>query len=387
MAAALSMPLGNFHVASFPTGEGAAVERQLFAPGGQGESALASRVPPSAAMPAGTVASAARRPIEGSTRREHVARSGSAAAIEELRALLAAEAAIPVALTALTGVALVRAVAEEVRHFQLVTALLHGAVCGAPANSARPTRPALSAAAVLRCPDGLALARRWASSVTKSATAVVTATARPSVTTAPPVTSLISAAAVGAATSVTVERGAAPVLAPCPCALHVLFLPQRLPTLQLQRMPPDFATLTMQLHRRTCAACGKVPQVEPALCLICGALLCAGPSCKRVKGLDEPREGECTRHARRCGLGVGIFALVHQGVTLLVDGRRSAFHPSLYLDAHGEEDLMLRRGKPLFLSTARQAALHRLWLAQAVPLEVARSRASAPHAAIRLGLY
>ena len=82
MAAALSMPLGNFHVASFPTGEDAAVERQLFAPGGQGESALASRVPPSAAtMPAGTVASAARRPIEGSTRREHVARSGSAAAI------------------------------------------------------------------------------------------------------------------------------------------------------------------------------------------------------------------------------------------------------------------------------------------------------------------
>merc|ERR1719331_1640277 len=81
MAAALSMPLGNFHVASFPTGEGAALERQLFAPGGQGESALASRVPPSAAMPAGTVASAARRPIEGSTRREHVARSGSTAAI------------------------------------------------------------------------------------------------------------------------------------------------------------------------------------------------------------------------------------------------------------------------------------------------------------------
>ena len=86
-------------------------------------------------------------------------------------------------------------------------------------------------------------------------------------------------------------------------------------------------------------------------------------------------------------MGIGIFALVHQGITLLVDGTRSAFYPSLYLDAHGEEDHGLRRGKPLYLSAARQEAIHRLWLAQAVPREVARSRASASHAAIRLGLY
>ena len=161
------------------------------------------------------------------------------------------------------------------------------------------------------------------------------------------------------------------------------------PKLQLHNMPPNFAMLTSRLHERTCLACGKPPQLEPALCLICGALLCAGPSCKRVKTADEPgrQEGECTRHARRCGLGVGIFALVHQGVVLLVDGARSSFYPSLYLDAHGEEDRGLRRGKPLFLSAQRQAAIHKLWVSQAVPLEVARSRAAASHAAIRLGLY
>ena len=76
-----------------------------------------------------------------------------------------------------------------------------------------------------------------------------------------------------------------------------------------------------------------------------------------------------------------------QGITLLVDGPRSAFAPSLYVDAHGEEDHGLRRGKPLYHSPVRQAALHRMWLAQAVPLEVARSRANDSHAAIRLGLY
>ena len=101
---------------------------------------------------------------------------------------------------------------------------------------------------------------------------------------------------------------------------------------------------------------------------------------------DEPREGECTRHARRCGFGAGIFTLVHQSVTLLVDGPASAYHPSLYLDAHHEEDRGLRRGKPLYLSAARQAAIHRLWLGQRVPLEVARARSSAS-SVIRPGYY
>ena len=77
---------------------------------------------------------------------------------------------------------------------------------------------------------------------------------------------------------------------------------------------------------------------------------------------------------------------MHQSVTLLVDGPASAYHPSLYLDAHHEEDRGLRRGKPLYLSAARQAAIHRLWLGQRVPLEVARARSSAS-SVIRPGYY
>ena len=72
------------------------------------------------------------------------------------------------------------------------------------------------------------------------------------------------------------------------------------------------------LSEGVCLACGK-PPTEPALCLLCGALLCGGPSCPAWKRpLDGQREGECTRHARSCGLGVGMFALVHQCTTLLV---------------------------------------------------------------------
>jgi hypothetical protein len=166
---------------------------------------------------------------------------------------------------------------------------------------------------------------------------------------------------------------------PATCAL------QQPRCLHVERMPPDFASLTVQLHRRVCLACNK-PPTEPAVCLLCGALLCAGPTCRRERVAGEPKEGECTRHARICGLGVGIFALVHQCTTLLVDETRSAYYGSLYLDAHNEEDRGLRRGKPLYLSEARQAAIRRLWLTQTVPLEVARSRSSTSQV-IRLAYY
>ena len=53
---------------------------------------------------------------------------------------------------------------------------------------------------------------------------------------------------------------------------------------------------------------------------------------------------------------------------------------------HGEEDHGLRRGKPLFLNAARQAAIHKLWITHAVPLEVARARAKASPP-LRLGIF
>jgi E3 ubiquitin-protein ligase UBR3 len=36
-------------------------------------------------------------------------------------------------------------------------------------------------------------------------------------------------------------------------------------------------------------------------------------------------------------------------------------YPSIYLDAHGEEDEFLKRGRPLFLDRERYAALSELW--------------------------
>lgn len=51
---------------------------------------------------------------------------------------------------------------------------------------------------------------------------------------------------------------------------------------------------------------------------------------------------------------------------VLIRGDRIAQWGSPYLDEHGEEDIDLRRGKPLHLNAARYAQLRRLWVTQGI---------------------
>ena len=62
----------------------------------------------------------------------------------------------------------------------------------------------------------------------------------------------------------------------------------------------------------------------------------------------------------------GVFLLVKSTKMLLMRGRRICLYPSVYLDAHGEEDEFLKRGRPLFLSRARYQALSELWVHSAL---------------------
>ena len=77
------------------------------------------------------------------------------------------------------------------------------------------------------------------------------------------------------------------------------------------------------------------------------------------------------------------FAPAHSRAPGFISRR---YQPSLYLDSHGEEDKGLRRGKPLYLSKPRVAALLRMWLTHSIPLEVARARASSS-SVIRANFY
>lgn len=136
-----------------------------------------------------------------------------------------------------------------------------------------------------------------------------------------------------------------------------------------------------------CGECGLTPK-QPAVCLFCRALVCAGSACCRVDGDDEtlrcarsrqpelpdparPYVCACRgmfphRHARHCSGGVGVFLLIRLSTTLLCAGRRHSWWASLYLDHHGEEDCGLTRGRPLTLSANRLASLEDLWFSHGV---------------------
>ncbi|KAL6626741.1 hypothetical protein ACP70R_030467 [Stipagrostis hirtigluma subsp. patula] len=122
---------------------------------------------------------------------------------------------------------------------------------------------------------------------------------------------------------------------------------------RLMQLPPVYQVLLERYVKMQCPDCGSVPD-EPALCLLCGKL--CSPSWKPCC-----RTGKCLNHASQCGAGVGIFLLVRKTTILLQRSARLAFWPSPYLDVFGEEDHEMQRGKPLYLSQERYAALTYLW--------------------------
>ena len=125
---------------------------------------------------------------------------------------------------------------------------------------------------------------------------------------------------------------------------------------RLMPLPQRCEDLFLRMLDRPCERCGKPPR-DPALCLVCGELVCCAENCCR-RGMH----GESAQHAAACGAGVGVFLFVKSTKILLMRGPRVCLYPSPYLDAYGEEDEYLKRGRPLFLSQARYAALSELWL-------------------------
>ncbi|KAK3259405.1 hypothetical protein CYMTET_31596 [Cymbomonas tetramitiformis] len=120
-------------------------------------------------------------------------------------------------------------------------------------------------------------------------------------------------------------------------------------------LPHLFQELYLQWADQPCLRCNTVPN-EPALCLVCGTLVCFAGECCRAGSF-----GECMQHAESCGVGNGIFLLVKATRILLLRRRRVCLYPSPYLDLHGEEDAYLKRGRPLYLSLLRYTEVYRLW--------------------------
>ncbi|KAI3801291.1 hypothetical protein L1987_29395 [Smallanthus sonchifolius] len=118
---------------------------------------------------------------------------------------------------------------------------------------------------------------------------------------------------------------------------------------KLMVLPYLYQDLLQRYIKQKCVDCGAV-QDEPALCLLCGKL--CSPSWKTCC-----RNNKCQTHAISCGAGTGVFLLIRKTTILLQRSARQARWPSPYLDAFGEEDIEMHRGKPLYLNEERYAAL------------------------------
>uniref|UniRef100_A0A8C5DFB6 E3 ubiquitin-protein ligase n=1 Tax=Gouania willdenowi TaxID=441366 RepID=A0A8C5DFB6_GOUWI len=124
----------------------------------------------------------------------------------------------------------------------------------------------------------------------------------------------------------------------------------------LLQLPDNYNIIFQYYHRKSCTACKKVPK-DPALCLVCGAFVCLKGMCCKQQGSCE-----CILHSQHCGAATGIFLLINASVIIIIRGHRFCLWGSVYLDAHGEEDRDLRRGKPLFLCEERYRVLEQQWV-------------------------
>ena len=84
--------------------------------------------------------------------------------------------------------------------------------------------------------------------------------------------------------------------------------------------------------------------------------------------------GPCFSHSLYCGGGSCCFLLLRNTGVLTISPRRYCVRSSPYLDAHGEEDMGLKRGKPLTLSTARLQQVAALWAGDSLDGDGAMNR-------------
>ncbi|GAA6024173.1 hypothetical protein JCM10207_005593 [Rhodosporidiobolus poonsookiae] len=150
---------------------------------------------------------------------------------------------------------------------------------------------------------------------------------------------------------------------------------------ELVGLPTQLDTLVAASLATKCARCKTVPGM-PALCLLCGEMVCAQSFCC-MSGEDEAAHGECNEHMWTCGGAVGIFYLVKRNAILYLSTDKGAFSTPPYLDSHGEVDVgrgRVRSQFPQYLHRGRYDELRKLWLTGTIPTFVARKlEASTDH--------
>jgi hypothetical protein len=162
-------------------------------------------------------------------------------------------------------------------------------------------------------------------------------------------------------------------------------------------LPEVFTDLYGIVRRRRCVRCEKSPRKQIAICMLCGAVMCAGDrGCRSAEHELESSsgmrtDGTCTIHAAQCHNGQGVFFLIQENTVLLTTGaagRRSCYYPSLYLGADGEDVGSVHSGKhhQLYLAPHRYEALGRMVATHNVGQVVSQTRNTLERV-VRLGWF
>ncbi|KAJ8518930.1 hypothetical protein ONZ45_g4061 [Pleurotus djamor] len=139
---------------------------------------------------------------------------------------------------------------------------------------------------------------------------------------------------------------------------------------RLARIPLVLDNLfTDQDKALTCPRCNTVP-LDAAICLLCGTTCCMQSHC--CTDFDHNDRGECNMHTRECGGVIGLYFLVKRCSLLYLYANNGTFVQSPYLDAHGEIDPSMRRGRRQYLHHARWEEIRKTWFNHGIPTAVAR---------------
>ncbi|XP_076043889.1 ubr3 ubiquitin ligase [Oratosquilla oratoria] len=125
---------------------------------------------------------------------------------------------------------------------------------------------------------------------------------------------------------------------------------------RLLRLPLSYDSIFQYYHRRQCSQCNSIPK-DPSVCLLCGTMVCFKESCCKQQDVNE-----CVQHAIDCGAGTAMFLVINSSTVIVIRGIRACVWGCVHLDAFGEEDRELKRGKPLYLSEDRYKLLEQQWL-------------------------
>ena len=109
-------------------------------------------------------------------------------------------------------------------------------------------------------------------------------------------------------------------------------------------LPDRFDQVLRRYLKAKCTNCDTIPR-SPAVCLICGTLVCLNDVCCR-----DGSGGECRRHRMSCSADTGIFLLLKNCALLMLSQGSGLIIPAPYLNEFGEHDLDLHSESPLHLN-------------------------------------